>query len=118
MFRLAPWNGGWTKWLLPRSAEVADLEGVGPDAAATAVEPPDTHPTPKNAPAAKAAGKTPLNPSNAGVDYTWGEYGLVWHGYELRRTGPDPDFHRARHDLVTPVEGATSHWGGRLICSI
>ena len=38
-----------------------------------------------NAPRTKAAEKTPFNPSNKGVDYMYGAYGLVWDGNDLRR---------------------------------
>jgi hypothetical protein len=39
----------------------------------------------KNERLAKSAKKHPLNPSNAQVEYTYGVYGLVWHGGVLKR---------------------------------
>jgi hypothetical protein len=39
----------------------------------------------KNERLTKSAKKHPLNPSNAQVDYTYGAYGLVWHGSVLKR---------------------------------
>jgi hypothetical protein len=39
----------------------------------------------KNERPAISAKKHPLNPSNAQVEYTYGVYGLVWHGVVLKR---------------------------------
>lgn len=49
------------------------------------VEAPGASATRNNEPATKAAEKTPLNPSNGGVDHMFGAYGLVWDGNVLRR---------------------------------
>jgi hypothetical protein len=53
----------------------------------TPVGVPTPHLQPKKRPSAKAAEKTPLNPSKSGGDYTYGTYGLVWHGRALRIGG-------------------------------
>jgi hypothetical protein len=59
----------------------------------------------KNECLAKSAKKHPLNPSNAQVDYTYGAYGLVWHGSVLKRS---------RRVLVSIERDATCPWMWRV----
>jgi hypothetical protein len=68
-----------------------------------------THVAPINERLGKVSKKDPLNPSNAGVDYTYGCYGLVWHGTSLRLGGGK----RAR-SLLSIERDATYSWMWRV----